>query len=205
MARAALCQFQEQFEWLAGQIGSDPSLANNSLSTLFAYLPPVGVVPISELSSAGGFSRPDFFGSLAPATPTVLSLAHLAGLLQKADAQPPFPVASTQVLQIYWVKENFQAVSQGQSTQLYAAFATRALHGFIENDDVVVTLTQAWDNYSRVLRTMAVLPSVLTTASLPVWTAIFAVLQNIVQFTLVKATAAGGGRPGPALLLPDVQ
>ncbi|HKM54968.1 MAG TPA: hypothetical protein VJY33_16280 [Isosphaeraceae bacterium] len=191
LARAAFCQFQEQIEWLDGQIGTDPSLANDSISTLFAYLPPVGIVPVSEPSSTGGFSRSRFFGALGPANPTVISLAHLAGLLQKADSQPPFPVASTEVLQLYWVKENYQAVSQGQTTQLYAAFATRALQGFIENDDVVVTLTQAWDNYSRVLRTMAVLPTVLTTASLPVWTAIFAVLQNLVQFTLVKATAAG--------------
>jgi hypothetical protein len=198
LARAALCQFQEQIEWLAGQIGTDPSLANNPISTLFAYLPPVGVVPVFEpgpmgspSTSTGGFSRLAFFGALGPANPSVISLADLAGLLQKADSQPPFSVASTQVLGLYWIKENFQAVSQGQTAQLYAAFASWTLYEFTENNDVVITLTQAWENYSRVLRTMAVLPTVLTTASLPVWTAIFAVLQNIVQFTLVKATAAG--------------
>jgi hypothetical protein len=193
LARAVFCQFQEQVDWLYDQLASNPSLASSNLATLFAYLPPMGVVPVSGANSAGGFSLPSFFGGKGPVNPTVIRLSHLASLLQKAEAVPPAPVATTQVLQVYSISENLQAASTAQTDQVFAAFTTRDLQGFVENDDVVVTLTQAWENYARVVRTMAILPTVVATGSLPAWTAIFSVLQNLVQFTLAKATAAQAG------------
>ena len=329
LTRAVFCQFQEQVEELATRISSTPSLATSDLSLLFAYVPPVGVVPVLGQNSLGGFDLTSLFGTRASASPTIIPLVHVSGLFQKADSLPPVPVAPpvvpqtsplsnvsglvgtiglsgttlvtsgsklltripvtaatasaglrplsqlaqtvrpaatglavrpaatafvptgrpgsaigatlnpvvgtattpmltigihgghgpvvfptppvtqpppppviaptalTQSMQLYWVTENLQ----NNTGQQYAIFATRDLYGFLEKDDVVGTLHQAWRVYTALLKRATIMPKTASDVALPVWTAILTAQQSIIQFASTReAAAAAGALDGPAVV-----
>jgi hypothetical protein len=111
----------------------------------FAYLPPIGVLPLQG-NGRRGFEIDKFFSGLKtrpavgtipqppPAYPayTVIEASRVTALLEESLVHAPLDVASDEVIWIYQVRENIQATRvAGNTVQPYVIFARGAVpyHG----------------------------------------------------------------------------
>jgi hypothetical protein len=185
-------QFYEHIQDLAKATIGSPATAHRPFTDFFTYLPPFGIVPLQGAGTQIGFFLADFFGSHASGTPTQLDDADFGGLWQRASACPPVKVADVEVLQLYYSRTNLQAQGNAQPSQLYAVFTTREAHGFLEADDVAITLGQTWKSYGTVLKKSILLPNPLDGESQVVWTALYSVQQNIINAAMARENLAAG-------------
>lgn len=189
-SRAVFAQFEEQVRELATD-NTQSALAGKSVADLFAYLPPAGVVPVVAGGSPSGFSQTNFFGSRASGTPTIITAEDMLAYVRQAEAHLPVEVAKTDILQLYWVKENVSAAQAGGgSSQLYMFYTARTLHGASERDKVALTLGQAWKSYAGLLKKSVLLPKTLTADSLPLFVSLLSAQQNVVNYAMSRETAA---------------
>ncbi len=159
----------------------------------FSFLPPFGLLPVSGGGSATGFDPTLFFASKGSGTPTVITQNELITLMRKRMGCPPIDVEKTDVIQLYWVRENLRAVQSGDADQLFLVFATRDSGAFRESDDVSLVVSQAWKSYSDLLRKAVLLPDTVTANSLSLWTGLWTAQLNIVQYAMANEALISSG------------
>lgn len=124
---ASFMQFQDQVDELrAATSGSSPPSAL-AAADVFAFLPPVGILPIGGAGSPVGFDRDTFFGAQASGDVAFLDAAHLPSLVRESFAHEAIPVDGSEKVQLYAVWENVNAVAAGSVTQLALVFAKQTL------------------------------------------------------------------------------
>ena len=120
-AEAAFLQFQGQIgDLLATGAGG---LAGVEARERFAYLPPVGMVPITGPRSAAGFSPTGFFGSRGSDELATIDAALVPALVEASFAHDPIDLASKERIQRYVIWEN----ETGPSSRRVLLFARRTL------------------------------------------------------------------------------
>ena len=123
-AEAMFLQFQEQIELLRAQ---GTALASVKAREHFAYLPAAGVLPLGGFTGTTGFDYLSFFDGLPARKPITIEGARVGPLLEAARAYPPMELARKELLWLYLVRENQQAVAAGtpsRRAQPYLVFAT---------------------------------------------------------------------------------
>ncbi|HEX5749537.1 MAG TPA: hypothetical protein VFZ09_25130 [Archangium sp.] len=117
-AEAVLLQFQEHLEALLR--GDKPQEVR--ATDHFDYLPPAGVVPL-ELGSLRGFSAERFLEGLTWRK-HVIEGARLEPLLRQSLAYPPIELAEREMLWVYLIRENQQALTGPRKAQPYLVFTS---------------------------------------------------------------------------------
>jgi hypothetical protein len=127
-AEAMYLQFQEQVDEL--RLGDNP-LAAAGATDLFAFLPPVGILPVSDVGSPAGFNVDAFFGLRASLDVALLDANLLRPLVRESFSHEPIDLMDLERIleriQLYLIRENLLAVQAGQSNQLVVVFARATL------------------------------------------------------------------------------
>jgi hypothetical protein len=125
-AEAMFLQFQDQVQQIrANEAGAMPTMA---ATARFAYLPPVGMLPIAaDPPARGGFNPPTFFGALGSRDVAMLDGNALRSLLHEARYHEPIDLSSPAKIQLYMIWENVQAASGLPDRQLALVFAGHTL------------------------------------------------------------------------------
>jgi hypothetical protein len=123
-AEAMFLQFEDQIEELLSKLGSPQSAA---ASTYFAYLPPVGVLPIDTSGGAPGFDPDTFFGSQASKDLAEIDAVMVRALVHDSLWHEPIQVGSDERIQLYLIHENEEGVAAGTVNQAALLFAKRTL------------------------------------------------------------------------------
>ncbi len=93
----------------------------------FRYLPPAGILPLASADDSAGFDLENFFGDRPLDDIAMLEGERLPPLLREAAAHEPIDLLSDEKIQLYLVRENFQAAQAGQIKQLSLVFAKRTV------------------------------------------------------------------------------
>jgi hypothetical protein len=117
-AEAIFLQFQDQVQAL---LVSQPNATSIGASDLFALLPPIGFLPIAIGGSTPGFNYRTFFQNKTHREPVFIEGAQIVSLMQDALSYPPIDLSSSDMVWLYLVRENMQAVQTGPS-QAYMIF-----------------------------------------------------------------------------------
>jgi hypothetical protein len=107
-AEATLLQFQEQVDAMRAT-GAD--LAAVAAGDAFRFLPPAGLLPYAGTAGATGFDVTAFFAGQAHRKPAVVEGALVAPLLRDAAAYAPIAVESRELVWLYLVREDQQALT----------------------------------------------------------------------------------------------
>jgi hypothetical protein len=105
---AVSVQFQEQVAQLT-------NLGRVRALDYFRHLPPVGVLPLPGLGGVDGVDYPYFFDSLPFREPTFIEGATLEALARASLTYEPIDLAAGELVWLYLVRENRQALDQGAS------------------------------------------------------------------------------------------
>lgn len=119
-------QFQEQLAEL-----TRPSVLPSQLSQLeahahFRYLPAAGLIPISGFQSSRGFNYGRFFQGIEYRQPFYLEGAAVEHLLRDSLDYPPIDLTSGEMVWLYLVRQNIEALNNGQLNppQAYLIFSS---------------------------------------------------------------------------------
>jgi hypothetical protein len=104
-AEAIFLQFQDQVQaLLASNTDATSILANDR----FAFLPPIGFLPIATGGSTGGFAYRTFFQNKVHREPVFIEGAQVVSLIQEALNYPPIDLSGSEMVWLYQVRENMQ-------------------------------------------------------------------------------------------------
>ncbi|MBU8896479.1 hypothetical protein DRW03_24390 [Corallococcus sp. H22C18031201] len=122
-AEAMYLQFQEHIERLRVDAVNPGTVR---ATDHFAYLPAAGILPLGGYTGTRGFDYLKFFEGLTVRAPINIEGARLPSLLSTARAYPPIELARKELIWLYVVRENQQALSAltGPKPQPYLVFAT---------------------------------------------------------------------------------
>jgi hypothetical protein len=123
-AEARLLQFEQQVEQA---LLSGAPLDEEAASGRFAFLPPLGLVPVRGVGSPRGFDVEAFFTPQADSEVPTTDASLLRGLVHESLFHEPIAVDGVEPIQLYTLWENGQALAQGQTTQLVVVFAKATL------------------------------------------------------------------------------
>jgi hypothetical protein len=128
---AMFLQFQCQISGLLNDL-SPTALDVVRATDYFRYLPPVGLLPISDIASSSGFEYLTFFSANVYRRPEFMEGARLPTLVRDAFLYPAVDVTEKVMVWIYWIRENMQAFNTGSSTpaNAYVVFASGHLPNF---------------------------------------------------------------------------
>ena len=125
-AEAMFLQFQEQVQQIRAH--EPTAMPTMPATARFAYLPPVGVLPITTGPTApGGFHPQTFFGARASQDVALLDGSALRSLLHEARYHEPIDLSSPAKIQLYRIWENVQAAQAPGGPQLALVFASHTL------------------------------------------------------------------------------
>src|SRR5204862_2709109 len=102
---AMVSQFQAQIE---DMLLSGVQTSQIAARDWFAYLPPVGLLPIASGTLGRGFDYGRFFSQMTYRRPIYIEGAQLRPLLREAIDYPPIDTSSGVVVWLYLVRENAQ-------------------------------------------------------------------------------------------------
>ena len=138
-AEAVLFQFQDQLaEMLAAATVPTAIRAHE----WFRWLPPAGVVPVSDFG-VRGVADPGFFQDLTRREPNpFMDGARLRDLLHVASSYPPIDLASPEMLWVYQIRQNHPPPPPGGIEHPYLAFAS----GFMPFFGTARFDVARWDN-----------------------------------------------------------
>ena len=103
---AMFLQFQDQ---IADMLDSKLLLSRVVANEQFAYLPPVGFLPLDAGTQGTGVDYKTFFGQMTYREPIFIEGAQLRSLVSEAINYPPIDTKGTIVVWLYLVRENAQA------------------------------------------------------------------------------------------------
>jgi hypothetical protein len=119
---AMFLQFQSHIDWLW-----PPHTQRYEVKAgdIFDYLPPVGILPVSEDGKQAGVALDTFFRGLTSRGPMFIEGAKLGSLIRTALLFPPINVSSGELIWLYKVRENAKAIGGGKGDpQLYGVFVS---------------------------------------------------------------------------------
>ena len=121
---AMLQQFQEQIEDLLTNSQQPP--AQVRAIDFFRFLPPAGLLPLGGFGSSRGFDPVGFFLEHTVRDPVFIEGILLDPLLQESMLYQPVDLADQQMVWLYSVRENMQAVAASilNRPTAYLVFAT---------------------------------------------------------------------------------
>jgi hypothetical protein len=126
-AEAMFHQFADHLDDLLQTAESSrESFAHVTAARHFAFLPPVGIVPVLGAGSRAGLDSRTFFGRQGT-EPETLDAAYLRDLLLEGLRHEPIEVGGAERIQLYHVWENVEAVESGDSAQLALVFAKHTI------------------------------------------------------------------------------
>ena len=131
-AEAMFLQFEEQIHDIRTK---ESNLASLVVTQRFAYLPPVGLLPIvgsillpiPASGSPVGFDVQTFFSSLASQDVALTDGNLLRSLQHEALYHEPIDLSTTTRIQLYLIWENIKAIEAQKSSQLALVFASHTL------------------------------------------------------------------------------
>jgi hypothetical protein len=116
-------QFQDQVEDLRSAAKADVTRAVE----YFRYLPPAGIIPLTNNRFANGFHDELFFDTITRHPLVHIEGARVPALLRAARAYPPVDLNSHVMVWVYRIRENEQAVTKAKTApfvQPYLVFTT---------------------------------------------------------------------------------
>ncbi len=119
---AMFLQFQDQMDDLISASTVPTSII---AANYFQYLPPVGFFPIGNVTPNQGLDYLRFFAGSTFANPVFADDTHLRMLLQMSFALPPIDLSRLELIWLYQIRQNQQAIDNGTgaATSLYMVFA----------------------------------------------------------------------------------
>jgi hypothetical protein len=102
VGEAMFMQFQRHIADLVAPAGS---LGAASARTHFQFLPPVGLIPVTQ-SAAGTAGQAAFFSGMTVRGPAFMNAARLDDLVRESVSYPPIETQGKEVLWLYAVREN---------------------------------------------------------------------------------------------------
>jgi hypothetical protein len=124
VGQAMFLQFQDQIAGLAPPSGD---LGAVTAKSHFRYLPPAGVIPVVEETDGADSAATKFFKGMTYRGPAFINAARLEGLLRESLCYPPIDTRSGEMLWLYRVRENRQAIdfaSGAPRPRSYLVFAS---------------------------------------------------------------------------------
>jgi len=106
--QAMFFQFQAHIDWLRSKATGD--LGSVTAASDFSFLPPVGVIPVNREADKTDTHALKFFAGLTTRGPAFINAARLEMLVRQSVLYPPVDTASGEMLWLYRVRENAQAV-----------------------------------------------------------------------------------------------
>jgi len=104
---AMFLQFQDQIANLASTLGT-AAFSSVAATTYFYYLPPAGFIQVGNPRM--GFDFIEFFSSLTYRNPIFIEGTKIEPLLHAAFLYPPIDLSTREMLWVYQVRENQQAI-----------------------------------------------------------------------------------------------
>jgi hypothetical protein len=121
---AMFLQFQQQVnDLLQSAPGVNP--LSVKVTNFFHYLPAAGFISIGNVNPAGGFDYLQFLSGRTYRNPVFMEGARLERLIRTSFLYPPIDLSNKEMLWLYQVRENQQAIDAGSGTppKLYMVFA----------------------------------------------------------------------------------
>ncbi|MBV8519261.1 MAG: hypothetical protein JO197_17840 [Acidobacteria bacterium] len=106
VAEAMIQQFQEH---IAAQLAVSGNPASLTATDIFMYLPPAGILP-ANITGHAGFEPSQFFGGLTTLGPRFTEGARVEQLFAEAVRYPPIRLADKELIRLYNIRENRQAI-----------------------------------------------------------------------------------------------
>jgi len=132
-AEAMYHQFQGQLEDLRA-ITSTSVLPSLQAKSRFRFLPAAGIVPLRSNRWQSGFTDIAFFRDIKtrgveeapPLVPLMIDGARVGALIRDSFAYPPVDIETGELIWVYHVRQNQQAIDEGGATvpQPYVVFAS---------------------------------------------------------------------------------
>lgn len=105
-------QFQDQLAGLLSTLGA-AAISAVTAASYFYYLPAVGFLPIGNTNPAAGFQYLQFFNQRTYRNPVFIEGTEVDPLLHTAFLYPPIDLGRQEMLWLYQVRENQQAIDSG--------------------------------------------------------------------------------------------
>jgi hypothetical protein len=121
---AMMRQFVEQIETL--QI-EERDLRAIEADDYFRFLPPVGMLPVAVSGADDGFDLDGFFGPKGSDEIALLEGSRWRALLNESLTHEPVDMDADEKMQLYFMRENLEAVEQGENARLALIFARHSL------------------------------------------------------------------------------
>ena len=112
---AMFLQFQGQIEDLSSTLGAT-ALGSVAAVNYFYYLPSAGFIPVGNVSPSAGFDYLEFFSNRTYRNPVFIEGTKLNQLLHTAFLYPPIDLSNQEMLWVYQVRENQEAIDDNSST-----------------------------------------------------------------------------------------
>ncbi len=119
---ALFLQFQEQVSDVMQTVANPLAV---KVTDIFRYLPAAGFIPIGNVHPADGFDYLQFLSGRTYRKPVFMEGARLERLIRTSFLYPPMDLSNQEMLWLYQVRENQQAIDAGGSNapRLYMVFA----------------------------------------------------------------------------------
>jgi hypothetical protein len=120
---AMFLQFQAQ---IAALRTANADLGATTAKGSFAFLPPVGIVPVMRDMWGGDYQARRFFTGLTIRGPAFINGAKVEALVRKSLAYPPIDLSTGEAIWLYRVRENDPAspAAASDNHQRYIVFAS---------------------------------------------------------------------------------
>lgn len=120
---AMFLQFQDHVASLRASLGD---LGGTTAKAAFAFLPPVGVIPVMRDMWGGDYRAKAFFTGLTIRGPAFINGAKVEALVRRSLAYPPIDLSSGEAIWLYRVRENDLAApaAAADNHQRYIVFAS---------------------------------------------------------------------------------
>jgi hypothetical protein len=120
---AMFLQFQDQVDTLRAPGAVPESVV---ATQYFNYLPAAGILPLAGMRAARGFDYLQFFSGLTSSKPVFIEGTKVGPLIRTSLAYLPIELRSQELIRLYMVRENMQAIDTSTSSppQYYLLFAS---------------------------------------------------------------------------------
>lgn len=120
---AMMRQFDDQLKRMLIEVGNTSAVEADDY---FRYLPPVGFLPLAR-TGFKGFNSSNFFGTRGAKYIANTDGDRLRDLLDQAVFHEPIDLDSSEKIRLYYVRENLQAVDNGENVAKTLVFARHSL------------------------------------------------------------------------------
>jgi hypothetical protein len=120
---AMMRQFDDQIKRMLIEVNNTSAIQSDDY---FQYLPPVGFLPLAR-TGFKGFNSSNFFGTRGAKYIVNTDGDRLRFLLDQAVLHEPIDLDSSEKIRLYYVRENLQAIDDGENVAKTLVFARHSL------------------------------------------------------------------------------